>query len=83
MEFDVDEPNGVGAELLAADAPKIDAVDADAPKTEVVVVAGTPKMEFVVAGSAPKIAAAVLGGAPNADNLIFVAEVAGAPKIDT
>ena len=83
MEFDVDEPNGVGAELLAADAPKIDAVDADAPKTEVVVVAGTPKMELVVAGSAPKIAAAVLGGAPNADNLIFVAEVAGAPKIDT
>ena len=82
MEFDADEPNGVDAQLLAADAPKIDAVEAGAPKTEVAVVVGAPKMEPVVAG-APKIAAAVLGGAPNADNLIFVAEVAGAPKIDT
>ena len=83
MELDTDEPNGVDAQLLAADAPKIDATDAGAPKAEVVVVAGAPKMELVVTGGAPKIAAAVLGGAPNADNLKFVAEVAGAPKIDT
>lgn len=83
MELDTDEPNGVDAQLLAADAPKIDAADAGAPKAEVVVVAGAPKMELVVTGGAPKIAAAVLGAAPNADNLIFVAEVAGAPKIDT